>query len=140
MTAGRVLAIDPGTVRVGLARTDESGTIAEPLGTMAAEPRETLVARLAAVAGDLGATEIAVGHPRRLDGSEGEEAKAARGLAHELRQVTGAKVTLVDERLTSVAAERSLTAMEVRGRRRRLAADRVAATLILQQYLAGRRG
>lgn len=131
----RVLAVDPGTVRVGLARTDDSGTVAVPLGAIAAAPDETLVARLAAVAVDSGAQRIVVGHPRRLDGSEGEEARAARDLAHRLRQVTGLPVTLVDERLTSVQAERALLATGARRAKRRRQVDETAAALILQSFL-----
>ena len=139
MTAGRVLAVDPGTVRVGLARTDDSGRLAVPLRAISAVPADTLVTRLAAVASEIGATEIVVGHPRRLDGSEGEEARAARDLAHRLRQATGARVTLVDERLSTVQAERALLATGARRRRRRENVDTVAAALILEQYLAGER-
>ncbi len=131
----RVLAVDPGTVRIGLARTDDSGTLAVPLGTIPAAPLETLVARLAAVAADNQAEQIVVGHPRRLDGTEGAEARAARELAHQLRQVTRARVTLVDERLTTAQAERALLAAGAKRRRRRESIDRMAATLILQHYL-----
>jgi putative pre-16S rRNA nuclease len=136
----RVLAVDPGTVRVGLARTDESGTLAVPIGTVDAEPAETLVARLAAVAAEIGAERLVVGHPRRLDGSEGDEARAARDLAHRLRQVSRLPVTLVDERLTTAQAERALLAAGARRAARRRHVDATAATLILQQFLASNRG
>ncbi len=136
----RVLAVDLGTRRVGLARSDETATIAEPVGTLPAEPEETLVERLAAAAREHCAGEIVVGLPRRLDGSLGPEAKAARDLADRLRQATGLRVALADERLTTVAAERSLLAAGARRGRRREVRDQVAAALILQSYLAGRRG
>lgn len=136
----RVVAIDPGTRRVGLARSDAGGTIAEPLATLAAEPSETLVDRLAGAARDAGAEELVVGLPRRLDGSSGPEAQAARRLADDLRRATGLRVTLVDERLSSVQAERALIASGARRDKRRQALDQVAATLILQAYLAGRHG
>jgi len=135
-----VLAVDPGSVRVGLARTDESGTLAVPMGTLDAVPAESLVARLAAVAAEIGAAEIAVGHPLRLDGGEGEEARSARALAHQLRQLTGKRVTLVDERLTTVQAERELLATGARRAKRRRHRDETAAALILQQFLAARHG
>ena len=136
----RVLAVDPGTVRVGLARTDATGTLAVPLGTIAAEPLKTLVARIAAVAADVDAGRIVVGHPRLLDGSEGDAAKSARELAHQLRQVTGLEVTLVDERLTTAQAERALLATGAGRRKRRQSIDELAATLILEQYLASPHG
>lgn len=136
----RVLAVDLGTRRVGLARSDESATIAEPLGVLPAEPAATLVERLAAAAQEVGAAEIVVGLPRRLDGSLGPEAQSARQLAGELRRRTGLPVALADERLTSVAAERALIETGARRGRRRQVVDQVAATLILQGYLARRRG
>lgn len=136
----RLLAVDPGTVRVGLARTDDTGTLAVPLGAIAAAPPETLVARIAEVAADVAADRIVVGHPRLLDGSEGEAARGARDLAHRLRQVTGIEVTLVDERLTTAQAERALLATGASRRKRRQSVDELAATLILEHYLASRHG
>jgi len=76
-----------------------------------------------------------VGLPRRLDGGLGPEAKAARTLADELRRATGLEVTLVDERLTSAAAERALLSGGASRARRRQLSDKVAATMILQSYL-----
>ncbi len=102
----RVMAVDPGSKRVGLAMSDPTGTIAQAL---------------------------------RLDGTHGPEAAAARRLAHSLRQVSGLPVEMVDERLTTAAAERSLIAGGVRRAKRRLTVDRVAATILLQGHLdAGR--
>ena len=137
----RVVAVDPGSKRVGLAVSDPSGLIAQPHSTIAAEPADTLPARLAVVIEELGAARVVMGLPRRLDGSVGPEAKAARRLAGELRRLIRRPVTLQDERLTSVAAERALReGGRRRGERRRLA-DQVAATLILQTYLdSSRRG
>jgi len=131
----RVLAVDPGSKRVGLALSDPTGTIAQALATVPAEPLETLVARLAEIATRNEATEIVVGLPRRMDGSFGPEAKAARALADELHRVSRMRVELVDERLTTAAAEKSLLAGGVRRDKRRASIDRVAATLLLQSYL-----
>ncbi|HLQ61305.1 MAG TPA: Holliday junction resolvase RuvX [Candidatus Acidoferrales bacterium] len=134
----RVLAIDPGSKRVGLAVSDPGGLIAQPLDTLSAEPEADLAERLAAVATRVGAEELVVGLPRRLDGSEGPEARAARELAGELRRRTGLRVALVDERLSSAQAERSLIAQGARRARRRQVGHSVAAALILQSYLARR--
>ena len=131
----RVLAIDPGTRTVGLAVSDQTGVIAQPLGDEPALPRETLLARLSARAGEAAATELVVGLPRRMDGSKGPEEVAARELAKQLRAATGLPVHLVDERLTSVAAERSLLESGLRRAKRRRLAHRVSAALILQSYL-----
>ena len=131
----RVLAVDPGDKRVGLALSDPTGTIASPLRTLDANPRETLPARLLAVADEMGADTLVVGLPLRLSGGEGPEAKAARALAAELRALTRKQVRLLDERLTSAAAERALLARgEKRAERRRLS-DQVAAAILLQTYL-----
>jgi putative Holliday junction resolvase len=135
----RVMAIDPGSVRVGVAVSDPSRTIAQPLATVAAEPAETLVPRLASLAREQEVTGLVVGLPRRMDGSQGPEAKAARALADDLRRATGLPVTLVDERLTSVAAERALLASKASRARRRQVSDQVAAALILQSYLDAER-
>jgi len=131
----RVLAVDPGSRRVGLAVSDPTGTIAQPLTTLPADPRATLVDRLVAVAREQEAEALVVGLPRRLDGSLGPEAKEARALAEGLAAAAGLPMALVDERLTSVAAERSLLASGVSRTRRRQLSDQVAATLILQSYL-----
>jgi len=134
-----VLAVDPGSKRVGLALSDPTGTIAQALTTVSAEPQATLAARLAAIAREKEATRIVVGLPRRMDGSYGPEARAAQQLAAELRKEARLPVDLVDERLTTVAAERSLNEGNVRGAARRSKVDGVAAALLLQSHLDRRR-
>jgi putative holliday junction resolvase len=135
----RILAIDPGSKRVGLALSDPTATIAQALTTVPAEPVGTLPSRIAKIARDNEAARIVVGLPKRLDGSRGPEARAAQELADAVRKESGLPVELVDERLTTVAAERSLIAGGVRRAKRRLSVDRVAATLILQAHLDRRR-
>ncbi len=137
--SSRVLAVDPGTRRVGLAISDPTGTIAQALATLEAEPHDTLAARLASVAREREAGRIVVGLPRRMDGSYGPEARAARELAAELRREARLPVELVDERLTTVAAERALSEGNVRGAARRKKVDQVAAALLLQSHLDSRR-
>lgn len=124
---------------MGLAVSDPSGTIAQPLGRVEAAPAETLPARLAEVAATRGAGRIVVGLPRRLDGSHGPEARAARELAQALRRASGLPVELVDERLTTAQAERSMIEQRVRRAKRRATIDSVAAALLLQSYLDARR-
>jgi putative holliday junction resolvase len=132
---GRVLAIDPGSRRVGLALSDESRRLASPLRTLQAEPAATLSERLAAVVREVGAVEVVVGLPRNLDGSSGESAALARGLAEELKRSTRLPVSLQDERLSSVAAERHLVGQGVRREKRKQLVDQLAATLILEAFL-----
>lgn len=129
------MAVDPGTRRVGVAVSDPTGTIAQPFASVPAEPGATLVERLTALAREQEATGLVVGLPRRMDGSQGPEARAARALADALRQATGLPVTMVDERLTSVAAERALLAGGASRARRKELSDQVAAALILQFHL-----
>jgi putative Holliday junction resolvase len=131
----RILAVDPGSKRVGLALSDPTATIAQALTTLAAEPAATLAERIVDVAKANEAARIVVGLPKRLDGSRGPEAKAAQTLADAIRKESGLPVEMVDERLTTVAAERSLIAGGMRRDKRRLSVDRVAATLMLQAHL-----
>jgi putative Holliday junction resolvase len=132
---GRVLAVDPGSQRVGIALSDPGATIAQPLMALPAKPLESLAERLTELARQHDATELVVGLPRRMDGALGPEALDAKALAARLRRLSGLRVTLVDERLTSVAAERALLATGTKRARRRQLSDQVAAALILQAYL-----
>jgi putative Holliday junction resolvase len=136
----RVLAVDPGSKRVGLAVSDPTETIAQPLATMATEPADTLAERLAELARKHEAGRIVVGLPLRLDGSLGPEAKSARQLAQALRVSSKLPVQLVDERLTTAAAERSLIQGGMRRERRRANIDRVAAAILLQSHLDSKHG
>lgn len=140
MARGRVLAVDPGTRRVGLAMSDESRTVATPLETVPGGPPQELAERITAVADRHGVVEFVVGLPRRLDGGWGPDAEAARTLADVLRAVSSRPVSLYDERLTSAQAERELIGQGVRRGRRKQVVDQVAAVLILQSFLERRRG
>jgi putative Holliday junction resolvase len=122
-------------MRVGLALSDPTGTIATALATVPAEPASTLVQRLAQATAEHEVTRIVVGLPIRLDGSRGPEAKTAAQLADDLRAATGLPVETMDERLTTAAAERSLIKAGMKRDKRRQTVDRVAATILLQSYL-----
>ena len=135
----RILAVDPGSKRIGLALSDPTETIAQALATVPAEPVESLPARVAAVARTHAAERLIVGLPLRLDGTHGPEAAAARSLADAIRRESGLPVELVDERLTTAAAERALIAGGVKREQRRQGIDRVAATMLLQSHLDYRR-
>ena len=135
----RTLAVDPGSKRVGLALSDPSGIIAQALPTEPAEPAATLASRLSEIAKAQDARRIVVGLPLRLNGTRGPEAAAAQELAVHLRKASGLPVELVDERLTTAAAEKSLIAGGMRREKRRLTVDGVAATLLLQGHLDSKR-
>jgi putative pre-16S rRNA nuclease len=137
--AGGALAIDAGSVRVGLAAADPTGTLASPVAVLDATRPDTLWARVAAEARDRASTVIVVGLPRQMSGAEGEAAERARRLATEAAERTGLRVELYDERLSTVEAERALIAQGVRRRPRRERVDAVAATIVLQAWLDARR-
>ena len=136
----RILAIDPGTVRLGLALSDPSGTIAQPLSVLArrSEP-EDLKALLELVERhDVGM--IVIGLPRLMDGRLDAAAQQAQAFGDQVARATGRPVAYWDERLTSVAAERYLIEQGKRRSKRRQEIDRMAATLLLQGYLDYRAG
>jgi putative Holliday junction resolvase len=135
---GVALGLDAGTVRVGLAATDPTATIAGPVATLPCRNRAELWERVRAEARERGAERVVVGLPRRLDGTEGEAAAAARALADEAARETGLPVEMWDERLTTVAAERALIEGGMRRARRRQTIDAVAAAIMLQSWLDAR--
>ncbi len=138
MSAGRVLALDFGTRRVGVAVSDPLGISGQPHSVLdGADPG--LMENIGRLAADLGAERIVVGLPLSLNGSEGPAAAAVRRFAGEVAAATGLPVELLDERFTTVSAERVLVEAGLPGRRRRRVRDRVAAAVLLQSYLDGRR-
>lgn len=131
----RILGVDPGAVRFGLAVSDELGLTAQGLPTWVSRGRSADVAHLRALVQEWGIGEVVVGLPRNMDGTVGPQAEAAQELARELREALGLPVTLWDERLTTQAATRALTEAGLSRQRRRDRVDAVAAALILQGYL-----
>lgn len=130
------LALDPGSRRIGVAISDDAGTIAVPLRTLEVGKRGDFpIDALRELVRSRHVEGIVVGLPRRLDGTHGPEAEAAAALAERLAAELGLPVELWDERLTSVEAERLLVDAGVRRKKRRGATDRIAATLILQGFL-----
>lgn len=134
----RVLGIDVGAVRVGLAVSDETCTLASPLATVPNDPR-TIWTRIAREMEDRQVERVVVGLPRKLDGSEGDAAESARSFVAELQRHVAAPVEFWDERFTTTIAERSLIESGVRRRRRREVIDAVAAAVLLQSWLDARR-
>ncbi|HEY6468514.1 MAG TPA: Holliday junction resolvase RuvX [Candidatus Dormibacteraeota bacterium] len=134
----RVLGIDVGSVRVGLAVSDETCTLASPLATVPNDPR-TIWTRIAREMEDRQVERVVVGLPRKLDGSEGDAAESARNFVAELQRHVAAPVEFWDERFTTTIAERSLIESGVRRRRRREVIDAVAAAVLLQSWLDARR-
>lgn len=134
---GPVLAIDPGSRRIGLAVSDPLGAVALPLTVL---PREgDWIGELRRIVAERGIEEVVLGLPVRLDGTEGPAAQRARALAAELGASLGLEVRLVDERLTTTAARRGLSEAGASARRQRKVVDQAAAALLLQSYLDSRR-
>jgi putative Holliday junction resolvase len=133
---GRILAIDPGDRRVGLAVSDPLGITAQGLPTLdrSASLRRDLD-RIAAIARQHRATRFLVGLPVNMDGTEGPQAGKARAFGAMLAERSGLPVAFLDERLTSREAERVLRIEGVDVRRDAGTVDRLAATILLQSYL-----
>ena len=131
------LGVDVGTVRVGVARSDPDGMLATPLVTLARDPkRGGDFAQLAGLVREHEAAGVVVGLPKTLSGREGVSAQMARSYAQTLADlITPIPVELVDERLTTVSAERTLAERGIRGRARRAVVDQAAAVEILQHWL-----
>lgn len=135
------IAVDPGNARIGVARSDPSGTLATPVETIRRGPGD--LDRIAALVLEHQAREVVVGYPASLSGTEGPAARGARSFARTLaRKLAPVPVRLVDERLTTVTAQSQLRAGATYGRRgaqggraRRSVIDQAAATVLLQSAL-----
>ncbi|MGA7097427.1 MAG: Holliday junction resolvase RuvX [Acidimicrobiia bacterium] len=132
----RHLGVDYGSRRVGLALSDGLGLIAHPLAVVDAADAVDEIARLV-VEEDVGT--IVVGLPTGLGGTEGPSAEGARALAEQLGTLDGVDVVLFDERFTSRIAEQTLLDQGVKRRERRAIVDKVAASILLQEYLDNHR-
>jgi putative Holliday junction resolvase len=131
------MALDYGERRVGVAVTDPTGVLAQPLETItrrAAEP-DAHLKRIDELVSEYEVGRIVVGLPLHMDGRAGPEAASARAFGAQIQQRTGIPVEFLDERWSSAEAEQLLGAAGVRARQRRGKVDPVAAALILQTYL-----
>ena len=131
----RILAIDPGSVRIGLAISDTERRIASPLTTYTRRDTTQDANYFKKIVEDEEIGLILVGLPVREDGYEGEQAKAARVLGEWLQQTTGVECIYCDERFTSFAADESMNAAGLTKKQRKARRDRVAAQVLLQTYL-----
>lgn len=136
------IGVDVGSVRVGVSGSDPDGILATPIETLPRDPAGgSDLERLARLVEERSAVEVIVGLPRTLAGRSGAAVDAARDYGEALAaRIAPVPVTYVDERLTSVYANRVLADRKVPGRARRAVVDQVAAVEILQNYLDRRRG
>ncbi len=137
--SGRILALDVGSKTIGMAVSDPLGITAQGLETIRRKNKRTDLAALKNVIEQYGVSEFVVGLPLRMSGQEGTQAEKIREFVAVLEREFGLPVRLVDERLTSVEANRVLRESEMSIRKRAGAVDRLAAVLILQNYLEMRR-
>jgi putative Holliday junction resolvase len=133
---GRILGVDPGSVRIGLAISDPTGTIASPHGFVDVRSGDP-IAQIRSVRVEYEVDLVVVGLPVGLDGTEGPAAEASRALGAEL-EADGAEVVYHDERFTTVTAEDALIEAGVRRGTRKAKRDAVAAAVMLQGYLDAR--
>ncbi|HEY8232442.1 MAG TPA: Holliday junction resolvase RuvX [Vicinamibacteria bacterium] len=135
----RLLALDVGDVRIGVAVSDETGTLASGLATLRSLGPRKDAQQVAALVREHSVAEVVVGLPLRLDGSQGSQAEKVLGFVERLRRVLRIPVATRDERLTSVAAGERLAEAGVRGRARQARLDQAAACLLLQELLDERK-
>lgn len=133
MRSGVRLGIDVGQARIGVARSDASGSLVVPVSTLKRDGRD--LARIAGLARQHEVVEIIVGLPLTLSGDEGTAAQGARHYAGMVAARTGIPVRLVDERLSTVSAHSALHDAGMDSRRHRSVVDQVAATVILEHAL-----
>lgn len=134
----RVLGLDVGSRRIGVAVGDPSGRIATPVETVSAHPRSAAIQRIVALAEEYEVSAVVYGLPLTLDGAEGGAVRRTRAFVDGVRERVDCEFVEWDERLTSVAAERALIEADVRRKQRKEVIDQVAATMILQGYLDSR--
>jgi putative Holliday junction resolvase len=135
----RILGLDLGEKRIGVAISQLGGTLALPDGVIPRRSWAHVIAEIRARLDAVQADRIVVGLPLRMDGTEGSAAMATRKFVQRLQATVSVPVDVQDERLSTAEAERSLIAADMRRRRRRAVRDAVAAAIMLQTYLDRRR-
>ena len=131
----RILALDHGTRRIGVAVSDELRIIAQPLEYIPAEPFADFVQRLRAILRDKDVELILIGMPRNMDGSYGPAALKVQEFVAALKREVPVPLKTLDERLTTVQAQRSLLQANVRRNQRKEKVDMTAAAILLQSHL-----
>lgn len=132
----RIMGIDYGDARTGVAISDLLCTIAGSATVVPSRNREKAIADIVRLAKENQVGEIVVGLPRNMDGSEGPRAELCREFAQLLKEATGLPIAMWDERRTTVEAHNILSQHNYHGKKRKDTVDAVAATLILEGYLA----
>ncbi len=134
----RILGLDPGTKRVGVALSDPTFLIASPHAVLDAEPRSRLAEALRVLCREKQVERIVVGLPLRMDGDEGPAAEKVRAFAAWVGDTLGLPVEFWDERLSTVTAQNALLEGGARREKRKEVVDMIAAQIVLQHYLDSR--
>jgi putative Holliday junction resolvase len=129
------MALDVGGRRIGVALSDTTRVLASPLMTLRAEPRDRVLSEIAALVLRHEVAEVVVGLPLTLSGEIGPQAHVIQLFVERLKGVLTAPIHLLDERLTTVAAERMMVDLGMRPEQRKARIDEVAASIILQDFL-----
>lgn len=134
-----IMSVDLGLARTGLAICDKTELLSSPLCVIEERDLNVLVDKIAQAAKENKVELIVVGLPKNMDGSEGESALRAREFAKALSKKTGLECSMQDERGTTITAHNYLNVTNTRGKKRKSVIDSVAATIILEDYLAYRK-
>jgi len=131
----RIMGLDHGTRRIGVALSDELKMIASPLEFIPAEPHSAALARIGQIVADKEVELIVIGMPRNMDGSYGPAAEKVREFVASLQTQVSTPIKTWDERLTTVQANKYMIQADVRRRDRKQKVDKTAAAILLQSYL-----
>lgn len=134
-SSGRIIAVDFGEKRLGVAISDADGRVAHPLTVLDRTGGERDFARLADIIDEYGAAKVVVGFPRTMSGAPGPQAKLVEGFISELKKYLDLPVESYDERLSSKEAKAALRAAGLPEKEHKGKVDKVAAALFLQSYL-----
>lgn len=132
---GRVLAVDYGEKRIGLAISDEMEITASPLMTLVKRSEEEASCQIAQLVSQFQVSKIVIGLPRRTDGKEGEMERKVKAFAEKLRGKVKVPIVLFDERFTTRIAEQILLEADLSRQKRKRVRDRLAAVILLRSYL-----
>jgi putative Holliday junction resolvase len=133
----RILGLDVGTKRIGIAISDELGWTAQGIKTFHRSNGQSDLGEIQDIAREYGVEKIVVGLPRNMNGSLGPQAEMTLGFVQELREILGVPIVTWDERLSTVEATKMLTRANLSRKKRRGKIDMTAAIIILQSYLDG---
>ena len=132
----RLMAIDYGDRRIGIAVSDMLGITAQPVGFITVSGKKDAINQIKDVFSQYEISKIVFGLPKNMDGTEGERAEKTRYFAERLSEELNVEVDFFDERLTTVYADRTLNSLNVKGRKKEGKKDSLSAVLILQGYMA----